>query len=302
MIIKYQKKYSTWIDVSLPHRDEVDAIMREYSIDSVVGRDLLHPTPKPKVLAINDKIYTVFHIPVFKNSHAPGASSQEIDFVIGRKILISVRYDTIDALYKYTKEVEVKELLDREDGGDHVFVDIMVEIYKSLFDELSFIEDRLSEIEKRIFRGEEKQMVERISEAGRDLLNFRRIIEPHGDMLHDLRLLGVEVLGKKFNGEMDALIDEWQRLLKTIDNHRNFISELRETNNSLLSTKQNEIMKTLTIMAFVTFPLTLITSIFGMEIDNKPLVDAPHAFWIIIAGMVALTACFFLFFKYKKWL
>ena len=302
MIIKYQKKYSTWIDVSLPHKDEVDAIMREYSIDSVVGRDLLHPTPKPKVVATNDKIYTVVHIPVFKNSHARGATSQEIDFVIGRKVLISVRYDTIDALYKYTKEIEVNELLDREDGGNHTFVDIMIEIYKSLFDELSFIEDRLSEIEKRIFRGEEKQMVERISEAGRDLLNFRRIIEPHGDMLHSLRLMGVDVLGKKFNGEMDALVDEWERLLKNLDNHRNFLAELRETNNSLLSTKQNEIMKILTIMAFVTFPLSLIAAIFGMNTDNLPIVGYPNDFWIVMGIMGSATAIMFGYFRHKKWL
>ena len=61
-------------------------------------------------------------------------------------------------------------------------------------------------------------------------------------------------------------------------------------------------MKTLTIMAFVTFPLALVVSIFGLDTNYVPIIGQPYDFWIIIGILSGLTALFFVFFKYKKWL
>jgi magnesium transporter len=61
-------------------------------------------------------------------------------------------------------------------------------------------------------------------------------------------------------------------------------------------------MKTLTIMAFVTFPLTLVSSIFGMNTHYLPIVGLPGDFWIVTGTMLALAICFFLYFKRKGWL
>lgn len=299
MITRYQKKYSEWLDVSLPNRDEVETIGRDYSIDPGVKYDLLYPTPKPKVTVSGDKLYAVIHIPVFKHSHA-SENEQELDFVIGRKLLITVRYDTIDALYQYSKEVEVNEALEREEGGNHTFIEIMTKVYNCLFDEVAYMEDNLKEIEKKIFSGQEREMVLSISKTGRDLLNFRRIIEPHEEIYEKLKLLGTDILGKKFNSEIDALLADWKRLIKNVEQNISFLIELRETNNSMLSTKQNEVMKMLTILAFTTLPASIIASIFNMS-TSLPIVGSEHDFAIVIGMMFAASFAMLGFFKYKKW-
>jgi magnesium transporter len=79
------------------------------------------------------------------------------------------------------------------------------------------------------------------------------------------------------------------------------LHELRETNNSLLTTKQNETMKKLTLLAFITFPLSLIASIFEMNTVDMPIVGLQHGFWIIIGGMTVVGLAMFWYFKYKKW-
>ena len=70
----------------------------------------------------------------------------------------------------------------------------------------------------------------------------------------------------------------------------------------MVSTKQNEVMKGLAIMAFVTFPLSLIATIFGMNTHYLPIVGMRGDFWVIIGAMLFLTACFFWYFKRKRWL
>ena len=77
---------------------------------------------------------------------------------------------------------------------------------------------------------------------------------------------------------------------------------MHHTNTSLLSTRTTEITKNLTIMAFITFPLTLLANIFGMNTENNPIIGSPYDFWIIVAMMVAGIISMFEFFRYKKWL
>ena len=61
-------------------------------------------------------------------------------------------------------------------------------------------------------------------------------------------------------------------------------------------------MKILTIMAFITFPLTLFASMFGMNTHTTPIVGYPGDFWIILGIMVIVSAGLFSYFKYKKWM
>jgi magnesium transporter len=284
MINKYQKKYSLWIDLVSPEKEEIEEVAYQHKINESISRDLLSPTPKHKVEVAGDKLYAVLHIPVLKHSHNKNSNRQEIDFVIGRKLLITAHYDSIDALYTYAKKAEVGEILE------------------ALFDEVSSLEDRSRNIEAKIFSGHEKEMVKQISELGRDILSFRRIIEPHGEMFAELKILGADILGRKFSTEVEELIGEWQRLCRLLENNATFLTELRETNNSMLTTKQNETMKVLAIISFVMFPLTLVAALFSLNTDYIPLVGREGDFWYVIGIMSVMTLCMFIFFKIRKWL
>jgi magnesium transporter len=98
------------------------------------------------------------------------------------------------------------------------------------------------------------------------------------------------------------LSGDYDRLANEMKSNRASLLELRDTNNSLLTTKQNEIMKIFTIMAFVTFPLSLFASLFGMNTVGTPILGNRLDFWIIVGIMFAAASVFFAFFKYKKWL
>jgi magnesium transporter len=80
------------------------------------------------------------------------------------------------------------------------------------------------------------------------------------------------------------------------------LRELRDTNDSLLSTKQNEIMKQLTVLGAVVLPLTIICQVFGMSIRYFPLSDNPKAFWIILVMMFATALVTLVYARHKKWI
>ena len=229
---------------------------------------------------------------------------QEVDFIVGKNFVITVRYDTVDAIDKFAKIIEVNSILDRgieENCTTLLFFGIVGQIYQSLANELDYIESRISIIEQAIFAGREKDMVFALSEVGRNLLNFKKSTDFHNELLSSLENFGRTIFDEHFSYHTRKIQDEFAKIKNLLSTNIESIRELRETNDSILSTKQNETMKTLTIMAFVTFPLTLVAAIFSMDTKYTPIVGMQNDFWIVMSIIVFAGLCMFGFFKYKKW-
>jgi len=200
---------------------------------------------------------------------------------------------------------EVNTLLDKSNLGEHggdLFFAMMKKMYRSIDHELEFIRHDIAVIEEHIFAGHEIRMVSAISRSARDLLNLRQVIEPHREILHEFETGGGRLFGEGFVPRLRALSDEYYRVHNHVMRQTESLHELRETNNALLTTKQNETMKTFTIMAFLTFPLSLIASIFSTDAQHEPIVGSPYDFWIIIGLMLGVAFLMYLYFKRKHWL
>lgn len=306
MLETHTYSQATWVRLINPKPEELAQIIETYDVDPEAIQDLSSPTPRQKIETYKNSIYVVFHIPAYKHSHTRG-HLQEIDFVIGKDHIITVQYDTVDALQKFSKEAEAKTLVGKNNEESItpgvIFVEVMQALYGSLTDEILFMQDRLRNIEDQIFSGKEKQMVAELSRVGRDLLDLRRTLGPQKIMFENLLLIATKAKNNEFRNHVKSIFENgYMRIYDQTEHNIELVTELRETNNSLVSTSQNEVMKILTIMAFITFPLTLITSIFGMNTLHTPILGADYDFWIIFGFMFLATICMFMFFKYKKWL
>jgi magnesium transporter len=138
--------------------------------------------------------------------------------------------------------------------------------------------------------------------VARDILNLRQSIEPHQEILRSAAAEIHVLAPEEYVARMRNIENLWHRVFRHIQRLEQTLRELRETNNSLLNTKQNEIMKVLTVMAFVTFPLSLIAAVFGMNTTHTPLVEQPHGFWIIVVIMLVIAGIMFAYFRKKGWL
>jgi len=87
-----------------------------------------------------------------------------------------------------------------------------------------------------------------------------------------------------------------------IRNAREYASELKDTNDSLLNTKQNQITQILTVVAFIALPLSIITSLLQIDMRSRPIVGIENDFWIVLGALVIIGFGLFLYFKKKKWL
>ena len=294
----------TWVDLESPSTEELREVQDEFDINPFIISELTAPTLKPSVVTAENYIYLILHFPVERHSHTL-ETAQEIDFILGKNFIITGRYDVVDPVHKLHKILETEAIIDEEPPFEHtgeLFYRIVMKMYAGVLHELEYQDTRITDIEKEMFAGREKEMVFEISKVSTVLRNFASIINTHTSVLESFANSAHECFAKDFSLYSKALLGEQLRVKTTIENYLSQTSELRETNNSLLSTKQNEIMKTLTVMAFVAFPLSVVASIFGMNTVDMPIIGMPHDFWIVVGIMVAMTLAFFMYFLAKRWL
>lgn len=302
MLTRYGQKNAAWIDLVAPTPQEVRSLMQEFGIDPLIAQELLVPSYKPKVERRGEVIYVILHFPVLRGIGQ--RSEEEVDFIIGKEFLITTRYGNVDPLHSLAQAFEINTVLGRplnHLNGGHLFTSMARALYEGLINECHQMTRRLQDIEDRIFGGDERRMVIELSQTGRIIHDFKEALTPHHDMLISLEPVASRLFGTEFSYYLRDLRGVQERVERTLDDLHNSVVELRETNNSLLSTKQNEIMKTLTIMAFIFLPLTFIGQLFGMSIP-VPLVDTAYGFWLVLAGMFVVGMSIFSYFKYKGWL
>lgn len=304
MLVQYEHRGVVWIDLESPTSEEVKRVAESVGIEPLVAEELLLPSARPRIESYGHYIYIIMHFPALRHSHASSVE-QEIDFIVGKDFLITTHYDVIDPLHKFSKIFETNSLLDKSTIGDnagYLLFYMLKNIYKSIEHEIEYVHRDLNRIEKQIFDGHEVEMVPAISQSARDLLNLRQTIEPHREILKTFEVESVRFFGDEYVPYARALANEYYRVHNHISRHIETVHELRETNNSLLTTKQNETMRVLTIMALLTFPLALMVSILQIDTVHNPVRGLPYDFWIILGSVIFVGLCMILYFKHKKWL
>lgn len=304
MIKKNTNKSITWVDVVNPTTEDMRSLMEEFNLVPSVARELQLPTYKQKISFFDDYLYMVMHFPAFRHSHK-GGEDQEIDFIVGKKFIITTRYEHIDALEKFSKDFEVNNILDKgimEDNAGYVLYYIIKELYKSMSDEIDSIKDSLKIIEDKIFKGEEKEMVTEISKTNHKLININRTILSHKEVLESLEKTGEKLFGSNFVENFSKILNEYYRIESNLKSDIELLSGIRGTNDSLLSSKQNGTMKILTIITFLALPFSIITGFFQMNTTSTPLVGANYDWQIVVVTEVTVVVLLFIFVKIKKWL
>lgn len=307
MISKYKHKNITWIDIEKPTRNEILETVSEYSIPKAAGEELLTETLKSKVdfYGKEEIIYLVLHFPFFDKKEKI-VTEKEIDFVIGKNFLVTAHYQEIEPFSSFGKIFENNESLDSNRIGENpgfLFFYILKNLYKALDNDLDGIGVNLEKIESDIFDNKERDAVNSLSYVNRKIIRFKKALSFHDDIIKSLEPIGTEMFGSGFSFNMSMIISEYNKVNSTVSWYKEILNDMRETNDTLLTTKTNETVKTLTIMTFIMLPITLITGVFGMNVvEDLILIQSAEDLFIVIGAMVLTGLTMFVYFKNKKWL
>ncbi|MFT5849522.1 MAG: magnesium transporter [Patiriisocius sp.] len=302
MIQRYTQKKLTWLDVLNPTPDEIREIAAEAGIPSEFTSDLTVMIPHSETFHVKGALKITLDFPIVRRTDIK--HPHEIKFIATKTHLVTIRFEDIESMHRFAKEFEVLCMLKNKTVTEPaaLLVTMLNYLYDAMYLKLDYLETKMKDVEEEIFNEHEREMVFEISGVSRRLITFKQTLSAHENALSRLRgALGFS-FGKKYEARVDELEHHYRNLNRQVYALSSTLDDLRDTNMALLSTKQNETMKIFTILAFITFPLTLFTSMFGMNTETTPIVGNEGDFWIILSIMVIVSIAFFALFKYKRWI
>ena len=152
-----------------------------------------------------------------------------------------------------------------------------------------------------MFEGRSEEIVRDISNVKQEIISYRKIIKPERSTLRVLERHTERFLPENLELYYDDIVDAAERIWDLLDNYKEVVEALEDTNESVISHRQNDVLRVLTIFSVVLLPLTLITGLFGMNV-RFPGFESAAAFWGIVAAMVIALVGLIGFFRYKRWL
>ncbi|MCX8015919.1 MAG: magnesium transporter CorA family protein [Patescibacteria group bacterium] len=291
-----------WIDILSPSQEDLKFLKDKFKLHPILLEELKQPSTRSKIEIYDNLMFIVYYFSNY-NENEKTSEAVEVDFLITRDYLITVRYknyEPIDEIFAELKKELSNQYLNQTPA--HLLYYILENGLIFSLRQLTHIQEKIKQIECELFRGEHKSLIEKIAIVKRDILDQRIIARLQHPILESLKLKGLNFFGKNLEIYFNDLLGDYEKLWMSIDNLKETIESLENTNNTFFESRTNEIMKILTIMAFITFPLTLFSSIFSMNTENTPLVSSPYGFWYIVGLMFLFATLFLVIFKKKKWL
>lgn len=299
--IKFDK--ITWVDFEDPSADDILYLQKSFNIHPLAIEEFTTPTIRPKATQYDSCLFLTIHIPLFdvkKRTTYPG----ELDIILNKDHLITGHTEKIYQLTEFFKKLgenEDRRRLYMNRAPAHLLYHILEILLESCFPKLDHIVENLNKIEDEIFKGNEKGMVFEISVVKRDILNFRRTVKPQRSVLESIIQKHDTFIPTDLKPYYQDLVGTNIRLWNALENAKETIESLEETNNSLLSNKLNLTMKVLTIFSAIMLPMTVYSNILAMSADI-PFGKNPYGFWIHMGIMFLLSLFAITIFRMKKWL
>jgi magnesium transporter len=167
---------------------------------------------------------------------------------------------------------------------------------------LSKMGHKLGRIEEAIFEEDRsREAVREISNVKQEIINFRSIVRPQRAVVADLERTKQRYIPGELDVYFDDINDASERIWQMLEGFKETVEALEVTNESVLSHQLNDVLRVLTVLSVVFLPLTLIASIWGMNV-RVPGEQQIGAFWEIIIMMVVILGSMLGFFKRRGWL
>lgn len=297
-------KNLTWVNITKPGERQMEYLKKKYNFHSLDLKDCLPPLQRPKLESRSDYLFMILLFPVY-NRQVRAVFPSEVDFFISENHLITIHSNELSPLIDLFELAQEKSFQEKYLSGSPAVLlyEILNRLLLYCFPILDHININIDRAERKIFTGYEKKMVREILIIKRDIVNFRRAMQAHKSVIRKLIAKAPQFFSTaKLNIYFDALVEHIKEIWDLLENYKDAINALHETNESLISFRLNDIMKLLTIISVVLLPVTLIASIYSMNTPGMPLVRHPHGFWIVLILMIIVSLGVLRYFKKKEWL
>ncbi|HET9878466.1 MAG TPA: magnesium/cobalt transporter CorA [Candidatus Limnocylindria bacterium] len=293
-----------WINIDEPRLVDRAWLAETFGFHELDLEDVASHNQRPKLDEYDDYMFLVMHFPRY-DKESGRLHSAELDVFIGPDYVITLPNEQIvplPALFEraQTREDFREQLMSK--GSGYLLYHILDRCVDAGFPMLGQLGRKLRRLEDDIFEGRSStEIVREISNAKQEIINFRAVIRPQRAVFRSLERSKQRYLTDELDIYFDDLTDASERIWDVLENFKEIVEGLESTNESVISHRLNDVLRVLTAFSVILLPLTLLASIFGMNV-HFPGYDTPAGFWIVIGTMVVILVALVAFFRRRGWL
>jgi magnesium transporter len=293
-------RVTLWVDLTTPTEEETRVLGDVFHFHPLAVEDARSALQFPKVELYPNYLYLVLHGIDVKKGRAEFAT-RDIDFFLGRNYLVTV-HDGESRTLSRLRDVCNQHSRILEEGPVallHRIVDSMVDNYRPV---IEGIEDRIGELEEQAFAGRE-HLGRQLLRLKRELATMRRILVPQRDAIARLARREFPAISDEMAFRFRDVYDHVIRMTEEAVMFHERVTGIFEVNLTATSNRLNMVMKVLTVMSTIFLPLTVLTGMWGMNIDlpRFPGSDAAQ-FWWISGIMIGVIGSMLAAFRFQKWI
>ena len=286
-----------------PTLEEASLLAERYGWHPLDLEDVLSRRQRPKVDEYPDYLFGVLHFPVYDKA-IQRLNAAELDFFLGNGYLVTLpAVELLPVTRLFGRCQEDEELRDQlfSKGSGYLLYHILDDLFDYCFPILDKIGHKLDSVEDDMFEVRAEDVVRDLSNVKQEIISYRKIIKPERSTLRLLERQVERFLPEDLELYFDDIVDASERIWDLLDNYKEVVEALEDTNESVISHRQNDVLRVLTVVTVILMPLTLITGVFGMNL-HFPGFETATAFWVIVAFMLGLGLGLTAFFRLKRWL
>ncbi|MFC1940351.1 magnesium/cobalt transporter CorA [Chloroflexota bacterium] len=294
----------TWVNIEQPTEREIEYLAENYSFHHLDLDDCLSRIQRPKIDEYKDYLFLVFHFPVF-NLEARVTTPSQVSVFIGENYLITLHKGKLKPLVKLFRECQIDEESRQEhfsQGSGYLLYRVVDRLVDYCLPILNKIGGNIEKVESDIFSTGMPKAIREISVLRRDAISFRRIIWPMRAVIASLEPRIRRFTKMDLEVYFGDMVDHVDKIWDGLDEYKEIIEGLNDTHDSLATNRTNEVMRMLTVIATILLPITVVASIFGMNIPLGPFGNSHLAFLYVLLICLVIIGGMLYFFRRQHWI
>ncbi|NUM25290.1 MAG: magnesium transporter CorA family protein [Candidatus Buchananbacteria bacterium] len=304
MAIKTVKSQNfDWYYLTDFSNEELNFLKTNFKFHPLDLKDCAGEIRPTKIDIYRNYIFLVFQIP-YLDKVGKKVSVSQVYFFLGKGFLVTITKSRMkifnNFFYRIVNNPKVKEEAFSQDAG-YLLYKILDLLLRSSWLLPNYLDQDIRRVEADIEEGHTRKIVFEIATLRRLMLQLKAIIDPQKIVTNTLSRLDAKFIDSEMLVYFDDLDDFIEKNIYILESYRDRVLSLYEINEALMSHRTNSVMKILTVMSVALMPLTLLSGIYGMNID-LPLGNHPFFIWGLFIGLAALILGVLFYLRKKDWI
>lgn len=289
-----------WLNIYGAHSPEdIQTLARDYGLHPLVQEDILNTAQRQKIDAYDDYLYIVLH----RYELAPDTlelEQDQISLILGRNFLLSFQERPSKTFEPVRQRLRNPHSSLRRGGAGMLAYSLIDAVVDSYFGVIEQLDEEADGLENELLKHPRPATLERIHQLKQRVSHLRRNLHPLREVLGSLHRDAGDFFGDAVQLYLRDVYDHTVHILESLEDLRDQATGLLDVYLSTVSQRVNLEVRTLTVVATIFMPATLIAGVFGMNFHRMPWLELESGFTYAMLLMLAIACLMLLIFWRRR--